>query len=109
MIEAQLRDAYNTIIVPFWRDKALPVSFRTKDALEIRGMAFPQPSLDTAIVISSGRTESFIKYKDSYTTSTLRATQYLSRTIAVRGCPTGFLPVRQKANRARGRFPGLRY
>jgi lysophospholipase len=64
MIEAQLRDAYNTIIVPFWRDKALPVSFRTKDALEIRGMAFPQPRLDTAIVISSGRTESFIKYKE---------------------------------------------
>jgi len=64
MIEAQLRDAHDTIIAQFWREKALPISFQTKDALEIRGMAFRQPRLDTAIVISSGRTESFIKYKE---------------------------------------------
>jgi lysophospholipase len=64
MIEAKLRDGYDTIIVPFWREKALPISFRGQDALEIRGMAFHQPLPETAIVISSGRTESFIKYKE---------------------------------------------
>jgi lysophospholipase len=64
MIEAQLRKAYNTAIVQFWRDKALPISFRTRDGLEIRGMAFSQPRPETAIVISSGRTECFIKYKE---------------------------------------------
>ena len=64
MNEAQLRGAYDTIIVPFWGEKALPISFRNKDALEIRGMAFVQPRPETAIVISSGRTESFIKYTE---------------------------------------------
>jgi lysophospholipase len=64
MIEDHLREAYDTVIVPFWSEKAQPISFRTRDGLELRGMAFLQPSPETAIVISSGRTESFIKYKE---------------------------------------------
>jgi len=64
MTEDRLRDAYATIILAFWREKALPICFRNKDALEIRGMAFLQPRPETAIVISTGRTESFIKYKE---------------------------------------------
>jgi lysophospholipase len=64
MIEDHLRDVYDTVIVPFWREKAHPISFRSRDGLEIRGMAFLQPSPETAIVISSGRTESFLKYKE---------------------------------------------
>lgn len=64
MLEDDLRDAYDAVIVPFWGEKANPISFRTGDGLEIRGMAFLQPRPETAIVISSGRTESFIKYKE---------------------------------------------
>jgi lysophospholipase len=64
MLEDHLRDAYDSVIDPFWREKALPISFRSGDGLEIRGMAFLQPSPETAIVISSGRTESFLKYKE---------------------------------------------
>ena len=64
MIEDHLRDAYDAVIVPFWREKAYPISFRSTDGLEIRGMTFLQPRPETAIVISSGRTESFIKYKE---------------------------------------------
>jgi lysophospholipase len=64
MIEDRLRDAYGTIIVSFWREKAHPISFRNKAALEIRGVTFLQSRPETAIVISSGRTESFIKYKE---------------------------------------------
>jgi lysophospholipase len=64
MIEDHLRDVYDTVIVPFWSEQAHPISFRSRDGLEIRGMAFLQPSPETAIVISSGRTESFLKYKE---------------------------------------------
>jgi lysophospholipase len=64
MLEENLRDAYNDIIVPFWCEKANPISFRSRDGLEIRGMTFLHPDPETAIVISSGRTESFIKYKE---------------------------------------------
>jgi lysophospholipase len=64
MNEAQLQNSYDTIIAPFWREKALPISFQGKDGLEIRGMTFLQPRSETAVVISSGRTESFIKYKE---------------------------------------------
>jgi lysophospholipase len=64
MIEDHLHDEYDAVIVPFWREKAQPISFRSRDGLEIRGMVFLQPSPETAIVISSGRTESFLKYKE---------------------------------------------
>jgi len=64
MLEDNLQDAYDDVILPFWREKANPISFRSRDGLEIRGMMFLQPRHETAIVISSGRTESFIKYKE---------------------------------------------
>jgi lysophospholipase len=65
MIENHLRYSYDNVIVPFWSEKAHPISFRSsKDALELRGVEVLQPRPETAIVISSGRTESFIKYKE---------------------------------------------
>jgi lysophospholipase len=64
MLEDHLRDAYDAIIVPFWRAKGKSISFVSRDGLNIRGMTFLQSRPETAIVISSGRTESFIKYKE---------------------------------------------
>jgi len=64
MIEDHLQDEYGTVIVPFWKEKNHPISFQSTDGLKIRGMAFLQPSPETAIVISSGQSESFLKYKE---------------------------------------------
>jgi lysophospholipase len=64
MIEDHLRYGYDTVIDPFWKEKNHPISFQSTDGLKIRGMEFLQPSPETAIVISSGRTESFLKYKE---------------------------------------------
>jgi lysophospholipase len=64
MIEDHLRNKYDTVIDPFWIEKAHPISFQSTDGLKIRGMEFLQPSPETAIVISSGQSESFLKYKE---------------------------------------------
>jgi lysophospholipase len=64
MIEDHLRYEYDTVIDPFWKEKNHPISFQSTDGLEISGMEFLQSRPETAIVISSGRTESFIKYKE---------------------------------------------
>ncbi len=65
MNETELADAYDRVIVPFWNDNGRQLRFASAlDGLPLAGMAFPQPSPTTAIVISSGRTESYIKYKE---------------------------------------------
>jgi lysophospholipase len=64
MLEDDLLNTYQNIVLPNWDKNGQAVSFRTNDGLTIRGMSFIQPDRDSAIVISSGRTESFIKYKE---------------------------------------------
>jgi len=64
MLEDDLLNTYQTIVLPNWKKNGQPISFRTDDGLTIRGMSFIQPDRKSAIVISSGRTESFIKYKE---------------------------------------------
>jgi lysophospholipase len=64
MLEDDLFNTYQSTVLPNWEKNGQPISFRTDDGLTIRGMSFIQPDRKSAIVISSGRTESFIKYKE---------------------------------------------
>jgi lysophospholipase len=65
MAEAQLSTAYGEVIGPFWNRQAQPITCRSNvDGLELRGVACLQPSRETAIIVSNGRTESFLKYKE---------------------------------------------
>lgn len=65
MTEDHLDEAYGETIGPFWDKQTHPITFRSNvDGLELRGVACLQPSRETAIIVSSGRTESFVKYKE---------------------------------------------
>src|SRR4051812_44355355 len=64
--ENDLREIYRLKIVPFWQQEGRLGSFLSSlgNAATIQYMAFTQSVPSTAIVISTGRTESFIKYKE---------------------------------------------
>lgn len=64
MLEENLVNQYETVILPHWEKNGVEISFGTQDGLVIRGMSFLQANRNAAIVISNGRTESFIKYKE---------------------------------------------
>jgi lysophospholipase len=65
--EDQLSEAYDAVIAPFWRDKAEdhPITFPSAiDRLQLRARIVLRSPREAAVVIASGRTESFIMYKE---------------------------------------------
>jgi lysophospholipase len=65
MLEDELPIAYYPVIEQFCQKDGELISFRSKlDGLQISAIKFLKASCEVAIVISSGRTESYIKYKE---------------------------------------------
>ena len=60
VFEQQFKDS----IEPYWNTKGIQGSFVTDDGITIAYMAFERENEIGAIVISSGRTESYIKYQE---------------------------------------------
>ena len=63
--EAELPSAYPSAIASFWSTGDAGEFLSTRgESVRIRTMRFVRPGADTAIVISSGRSECMIKYKE---------------------------------------------
>jgi len=62
--EADLPRIYEREIAAFWTVVGKRHDFSGVDGVRIAAMSFRHPGSDRGIVISSGRTESFIKYKE---------------------------------------------
>jgi len=62
--EADLPRVYEREIAAFWAVVGKRHDFSGVDNIRIASMSFQRPGSDKGIVISNGRTESFIKYKE---------------------------------------------
>ena len=63
-LEEDLETLYNNKMAAFWRAHATPCDFDGVDGIRIAAMRFVRPASNIGLVISSGRTESLIKYKE---------------------------------------------
>src|SRR3954471_21039664 len=63
-LESDLETLYDDKIARFWEECGERHYFAGVDDVTIAYMRFVHPTSDTGLVISSGRTESFIKYKE---------------------------------------------
>lgn len=64
--EQDLTDAYTATIEPFWDEKVVKDQFKGVDDLKIHVAYLIHPASKGAIVLSSGRTEGSIKYKEVF-------------------------------------------
>lgn len=64
--EAELADKYDKVIVPFWENQVSKLTFKGKEDVDIQTAWVIHPQSKGSIVISSGRTEAGIKYKEVF-------------------------------------------
>lgn len=62
--EAEFEQRFVNDIEPYWKKNGTKGNFRADDGINISYMAFEVENEKGAIVISSGRTESYIKYQE---------------------------------------------
>lgn len=64
--EAELATKYDNVILPFWENQVSKLSIKGKENVDIQTAWVIHPQSKGSIVLSSGRTEAGIKYKEVF-------------------------------------------
>ena len=62
--EQEIESKYRQEVLDYWNEHGRGSKFQGRDEIKIAYMTFVREPRQVAIVVSSGRTESFIKYKE---------------------------------------------